>query len=233
MRNPRKSEENRELFTTHPTVRDYVHRELHKAETNSLPNFTLPGFTAGTAETFPGSKEAERIVLEVYDALCDEAWRIANQGSRPGVFLGEVYGDMMRAIMAGDGDPTASRWPMGAGANALMVRYHTGKETVGPQDQVTHEFAAAYRHYHPAAMSVAVTGRADPRHRDMFKACQAALAACYAKLRPGQTVGELYEVHVESLTASGYGHAALKACGYSMGISYPPTWKQSSKGATF
>ena len=26
------------------------------------------------------------------------------------------------------------------------------------------------------------------------------------------------------LSAAGFGHAALKACGYSMGISYPPTW---------
>ncbi len=167
---------------------------------------------------------AELAYVRKAGELCDQAWAIANTRSCPGVFLGEVYGEMMQAIMAGDGDPTASRWPMGAGENALMVRYHTGKETVGPQDQVQHEFAAAYRHYHTAAMSVALTGTPDPRHQAMFAACQGALARCRETLRPGRTVGELYEAHVEGLTEGGYGHAALKACGYTMGISYPPTW---------
>ncbi len=37
-------------------------------------------------------------------------------------------------------------------------------------------------------------------------------------------MGQIYQAHVHSLTQSGFGHAALKACGYSLGISYPPTW---------
>ena len=156
--------------------------------------------------------------------LCDDAWAIANRDTRPGAFLGAVYGDMMRVIMAGDGDPSAHRWPMGAGENALMVRYHTGKETVAAQDQVTHEFGAAYRHYHGVAMSVVVTGKPDQRHKDMFAACKEALALCHETLRPGNTVGELYEAHASEFSRHGYGHAALGACGYSLGISYPPSW---------
>ena len=46
--------------------------------------------------------------------------------------------------MRGDGDPSASRWRMGAGREALLVRYHTG--TVAPCDQMQFEIAAAYRH---------------------------------------------------------------------------------------
>jgi len=158
-------------------------------------------------------------------ALCDQAWAIANRDTVPGAFLGEVYGRMMHAIMAGDGDPSASRWPMGAGPEgAMMVRYHTGKETVGSQDQVTHEFAAAYRHYHACAMSVVVTGQASPAQRAMFSACCDALDACQEALRPGATVGEVFDTHKAVVTKAGYGHAALAACGYSLGISYPPTW---------
>ena len=158
-------------------------------------------------------------------ALCDEAWEIANRDTVPGAFLGEVYGRMMHAIMAGDGDPSASRWPMGAGPEgAMMVRYHTGKETVGPQDQVTHEFAAAYRHYHACAMSVAVTGKPSPGHLSMFSACRDALDACNEALRPGATVGGVFDVHKRVVDKAGYGQAALNACGYTLGISYPPTW---------
>ena len=157
-------------------------------------------------------------------ALCDEAWDIANTDTRPGIFLGDVYGRMMAAIMAGDGDPSASRWPMGAGENAMMVRYHTGKETVADNDQVQHEFAAAYRHYHACAMGVVVTGKASPKQLAMFDACRDALQACKEALRPGRTVGDLFSAHLSSLTHAGYGHAALNACGYSVGIAYPPTW---------
>jgi Xaa-Pro dipeptidase len=140
------------------------------------------------------------------------------------VFLGDVYGEMMGAIMAGDGDPSASRWPMGAGENALMVRYHTGKETIAAVDQVQHEFAAAYRHYHACAMGVVVTGTASAAQRAMFDACRDALAACKSALIPGRTVGDLFAAHAAVFDDAGFGHAALNACGYSVGIAYPPTW---------
>lgn len=156
--------------------------------------------------------------------LCDAAWDVANTKTVPGVFLGDVYGEMLNVIMAGGGDPSASRWPMGAGEEALMIRYHTGKETVAANDQVQHEFAAAYRHYHACAMSVAVTGEPRPEQLSMFAACSDALDACKEALRAGNTVGDLFEAHTASFTGSGYGHAALNACGYTLGIAYPPTW---------
>ena len=65
---------------------------------------------------------------------------------------------------------------MGSGKEALLVRYHTGHGTVRT-DQVTFEFAAAYRHYHAALMHVGLTGKVDQRHRDMFVACVEGLDA--------------------------------------------------------
>ncbi|MFT5219874.1 MAG: Xaa-Pro dipeptidase [Planctomycetota bacterium] len=168
--------------------------------------------------------KAELAYVRRSGQICDEAWAIAHQKTVPGVFLGDVYGEMLHHIMSQDGDPSASRWPMGAGEDALMVRYHTGKNHVGENDQVQHEFASSYRHYNTAAMSVVVTGEASPVQQSMFNACRDALDACKASLTAGNSVGSLYQAHVDSLTASGYRHASLKACGYTMGISYPPTW---------
>lgn len=167
---------------------------------------------------------AELDFMRKSGALCDAAWDIANTMTKPGEFLGNVYGEMLNVIMRGDGDPTASRWPMGAGENANMVRYHTGKETVGKQDQVTHEFAASYRHYHTAAMSTVVTGKVGDGHRRMFDSCLASLTACEEALRPGNTVGEVFDAHARVMTEHGFGHAYLNACGYTMGATYPPTW---------
>ena len=54
---------------------------------------------------------------------------------------------------------------------------------VGSDDQVTHEFAAAFRHYHAAAMSVVVTGKPNQVQLDMFNACRTALDRCKEMLR--------------------------------------------------
>ena len=113
---------------------------------------------------------------------------------------------------------------MGGGEDALLVRYHTGHGTVGKTDQVTFEFAAAYRHYHAALMHVVLTGRPDRRHRDMFAACAEALAACAETLRPGRTVGEVFDAHARTLTRAGHEGHFLNACGYTLGATYPPTW---------
>jgi Xaa-Pro dipeptidase len=156
--------------------------------------------------------------------LVNEACAVSQRLTVPGAPVGAVYGEMMRTIMDGDGDPSASRWPMGAGEEALLVRYHTGHGTVAPRDQVQFEIAAAYRHYHSALMYVILTGEPDPSHRHMFNACAEALEACEATLRPGNTVGEVFAAHARVLTKAGYAGHFLNACGYTMGATYPPTW---------
>jgi Xaa-Pro dipeptidase len=167
---------------------------------------------------------AELAYLRRAGQLADQALAAANRLTVPGAALGAVYGEMLRGILAADGDPSASRWPMGAGKEALLVRYHTGHGPVGARDQVTFEFAAAYRHYHAALMHVVVTGRPSARQRDMFRACREALTACQETLRPGRTVGEVFDTHARVLTRAGYRGRFLNACGYTMGATYPPTW---------
>jgi Xaa-Pro dipeptidase len=157
-------------------------------------------------------------------ALSNKALAVANEMARPGVAMGDIYGEMMRTIMQGGGDPSASRWPMGAGEESLLVRYHTGMGPISDNDQVTFEFSAAYRHYHTCLMHNTLTGTVDDRHKRMFEACRDALEACEAVLRPGRTVGEVYDTHAEVLTRAGYGDHLLKGCGYTLGIAYPPTW---------
>jgi Xaa-Pro dipeptidase len=167
---------------------------------------------------------AELAYLREAGRLVDEVCAVSQRLTVPGASVGAVYGEMMSAIMRGDGDPSASRWPMGAGEEALLVRYHTGHGTVTPRDQVQFEIAAAYRHYHAALMYVILTGEPDPRHRHMFDACAEALDACEAALRPGNTVGQAFAAHAEVLTKAGYAGHFLNACGYTMGATYPPTW---------
>ena len=156
--------------------------------------------------------------------LCDEMLEVSIEYTQPGNTVKSVYGAMMQVLMTGGGDPSASRWPMGAGESAVFCRYHTGDEIIQDNDQVIFEPAAAYRHYHACMMYNIVTGDLDPRHQAMHESCVDALESCQALLRAGNTVGELYAAHANAFQRGGYTNAALAACGYSVGISYPPTW---------
>ena len=157
-------------------------------------------------------------------ALCDEMLEVSIEHTQPGNTVKSVYGAMMQGLMTGGGDPSASRWPMGAGESAVFCRYHTGDEIIQDNDLVIFEPAAAYRHYHACMMYNIVTGDLDPRHQAMHESCVDALESCQTLLRAGNTVGELYAAHANAFQRGGYTNAALAACGYSVGISYPPTW---------
>ena len=156
--------------------------------------------------------------------LCDEMLAVSIEHTQPGNTVKSVYGAMMQVLMAGGGDPSAGRWPMGAGESAVFCRYHTGDEVIQDSDLVIFEPGAAYRHYHACMMYNIVTGDVDPRHQAMHESCVDALESCQALLRPGNTVGELYAAHAIAFARGGYAKASLAACGYSVGIAYPPTW---------
>jgi len=156
--------------------------------------------------------------------ICGQVLEASITHTQPGTTVKAVYGAMMNTLLSEGGDPTASRWPMGAGDAAVFCRYHTGDEVIAPQDQVVFEPAAAYRHYHTCMMYNILIGKVDSRHQAMNEACADALDACQERLTAGSTVGDLYAAHERTMKAHGFAHAALSACGYSVGISYPPSW---------
>ena len=167
---------------------------------------------------------AELAYVRKAGELCDQMLTVSIERTVPGVSAKSVYGAMLGGLIAGGGDPPAGRWPMGAGEAALFGRYHTGDETVAAQDQIVFEPGAAYRHYHAAMMYNILTGVASDKHKAMNHAAGEAIDACLAALRPGATIGEIYDTHLQVVTEAGFGDSTLAACGYTLGIAYPPTW---------
>ena len=156
--------------------------------------------------------------------LADDALRAAQRTARPGTPEQDVLAAMQSAVFAGGGDYPASRFIIGSGENALMVRNFTGYHNIGDNDQLQLEFGGAYRHYHSCLMRTILTGDPDPRHRAMHTACAQALQACKDVCRPGATFGDLFNAHAETLDQAGFADHKLNACGYSLGALYPPTW---------
>jgi Xaa-Pro dipeptidase len=161
-----------------------------------------------------------RQAAELVDAALSEAERLA----APGAFEGDILAAMQGAVFRGGGDDPANEYIIGSGAGAQMCRYYTGRRHLDPDDQLTLEFAAAYRHYHACLMRTFLIGRADPRLIGMHAACAEALLAAEAALRPGEPLSAVFEAHARTLDAHGHAAHRLNACGYSLGTTYAPNW---------
>ena len=161
-----------------------------------------------------------RRAAELGDAALEEAHRLA----KPGASEGEILAAMHDAVYRGGGDPPANEYVIGSGPDALLCRYKSGRRKLDANDQLTLEFAGAYRHYHSCLMRTLAIGRADPRLSEMHMAAAEALHASEAALKPGHTFGDVFDAHARTLDALGHRAHRLNACGYSLGTTFAPNW---------
>jgi Xaa-Pro dipeptidase len=161
-------------------------------------------------------------------ALCDAAWFKAIEIAKPGVFEGDILAGMHAEIFKGGGDDPANEFIIGSGTGKLgghlMCRYFSGRRTLEKDDHLTLEFAGAYRHYHSCLFRTIRLGGQTDRQNDLYKASRDALAACEQALRPGRTVGDVFQAHAKTLDDAGLKAYRLNACGYSLGTTYAPNW---------
>lgn len=167
---------------------------------------------------------AEIAYVERAAKLGDDALKTAWETAGPGVFEGEILAAMQGAVFAGGGDYPGNEFIIGSGRYAQLCRYFTGRRHLDQQDQLTLEFAGVYRRYHAALMRTVPVGRATDHHRAMHAACADALAACENTVRPGNTMGTVFDAHAKVLDDAGFGEHRLNACGYSLGTTYAPNW---------
>lgn len=167
---------------------------------------------------------AELAFMKNAAELGDAAHRAGRDTAKAGAFGGDILAAMQGAVFSGDGDYPATPWIIGSGPSALLVRYHTGRHHLAAEDQLMLEYATSYRHYHVAQMLTVLVGKADDEHRAMYAACREALAACEEAVRPGATMGSVFDAHARVMDAHGFRDHRLNACGYSMGSTFPPNW---------
>jgi Xaa-Pro dipeptidase len=149
------------------------------------------------------------------------------EATYPGAFEGDIYATFYDTLFRLDADLPAHIPPLGSGDSALNLRYTTKRKNVSENDQVTLELGLAYRHYHVACMGVVLTGpEINNRHLKMHKTSVTALDEVQAALRPGTTVGELFDIYKETLEEHGEHDAVLTVAGYTMGAMWPPTWME-------
>lgn len=156
--------------------------------------------------------------------LADAALEAAIAETRPGADEGTILARMHDAIFEAGGDYPANPFIIGSGREALLCRYHSGRRRLDPTDQLTLEIAGVWRHYHACLMRTLLVGPVHPEHERMFEVCIEALLACEERLRPGRSVGEVFDAHARILDGHGLAAHRLNACGYSLGAVYAPSW---------
>jgi Xaa-Pro dipeptidase len=181
--------------------------------------------TSGLVTRLRAVKSGEEVAyVRKAGALSDLADAAALALIRPGADEGEILAAQHAAIFRAGGDYPGNEFIIGSGRDALLCRYKSGRRVLEPRDQITLEFAAAYRHYHAAIMRTAVVGDPRPRHLAYHRAAREALLACEAQFVPGRTAGEVYAAHARILDEHGLSAHRLNACGYSLGAKFSPSW---------
>ncbi len=156
--------------------------------------------------------------------LADDAYKAAVALTGAGASEAEILAAMQGAVLGGGGDYPGNEFIIGSGRDALLCRYHSGRRCLGDDDQLTLEWAGAYRHYHACLMRTFLVGTVPPAQRAMFDAASDALAAATEALRPGRPLGDVFDAHARTLDAAGYGAHRMNACGYSLGTTFSPNW---------
>ena len=161
-----------------------------------------------------------RKAAELADRAYDEAYRL----SGPGADEGDILAAMQGVIFSGGGDYPGNEFIIGSGKDALLCRYKSGRRKLDAQDQLTLEWAAAYRHYHAAMMRTIPIGQATEIHRTMHGVTLDAMNACLEALKPGRPIGEVFDAYAQACDAAGMRQHRLNATGYSLGTTFAPNW---------
>ena len=192
---------------------------------NSLKNFTTLHDKSELISFLRVVKSPTEIVYvkkaaELADKAMDAAWKHAHAGQNESKILAEMQG----AIFDGGGDYPANEFIIGSGKNALLCRYQSEKRNLDEVDQLSIEWAGTYKHYHSAMFRTIPIGKINDKQKKMYEACAETLKACEKKLKPGNKVGEVFDVHAEVFDKLGYKKSRMNACGYSLGTTFAPNW---------
>jgi Xaa-Pro dipeptidase len=156
--------------------------------------------------------------------LADAADAAAIALIRAGADEGDILAAQHAAIFRAGGDYPGNEFIIGSGRDALLCRYKSGRRTLDARDQITLEFAGAFRRYHAAIMRTVVVGDPKPSHLAYHRAAKDALLACEAAMRPGRAAGDVFAAHARVFAEHGLDHHRLNACGYSLGAKFTPSW---------
>lgn len=137
--------------------------------------------------------DEELAFMRQADALVERAIDVLQREARPGVPENVVYARMLASIVEGGGElPTMILWSAGW-PQPPSNQYMPTARPFYPGDMICTEAEARWAGYIAQNTQPLFVGKAPPEYHAMFALQQEAVAACYEKLRPGYSMGDLLE----------------------------------------
>ena len=156
--------------------------------------------------------------------LADDALDAAIATAVPGASEGTILAAMQGAVFEGGGDYPGNPFIIGSAEDALLCRTKTGRRDLSDTDQLNLEWAGSYRHYHAAMFRTMLFGEVSDQQKQMYDVAYDALMAVEDALSPGNTIGQAFQAHADTMDKAGMQQFRLNACGYSLGTTYAPNW---------
>jgi Xaa-Pro dipeptidase len=196
-----------------------------KAVERSLKGFAKLSDASGMVDELRMVKsKAELEFIRFAGELADDALDAAIRTTKAGANEGDILAAMHKAIFTRGGDYAGNEFIIGSDRDALLCRYKSGRRTLSKNDQLTLEWAGAYRHYHAAMMRTIIIGKPKKRHLELYEASRDALVAVRDAMQVGNTYADMFDAHARVFDEAGLRQHRLNACGYSMGASFGPCW---------
>lgn len=190
--------------------------------------FTLDGCVTpyDASDLFPDLRrvlsETELVYMRRAAELADEAFEAACDIADAGKPEGEVLAAMQARMLLAGGELPAYPVLVGSGDHGHLARPHAGRRRLSAGDHLVLEWSGAYRHYLAAMMRSISLGPVDDRTGRMHDAAVDVLEAAEAELRPGRTMGAVFDAYAKTLDKTGFGGCRLDACGTALGARFAP-----------
>ncbi|MEE9257385.1 MAG: Xaa-Pro peptidase family protein [bacterium] len=193
--------------------------DLQKA----LPGATLENAT-GIIESLRWIKSEEEVACqERASAIGDKAIEAMARAARPGVRHTEVYGEMVRVMLAeGSEPPTMLLWE--AGQDPRHAVYAPPDLPLQRGDVIVNEISPKYCGYYAHPHQPVCVGKPDEELRRMFGLALAAFENGLAALRPGLPMIEMCRALTEPIREAGYGWSRLPVHGLGLANIEAPLW---------
>lgn len=164
-------------------------------------------------------------------ACLEEAGRIANIGMRaakdaigPGATELEVHGEIVRALTAAGGEPTAMPFAVLSGSKTNALHALSTRRKLCQGDLVLVDLCGVYKRYHMNVARTFSIGEPDKDVAEVARKAAASMEIITQLLRPNLPVRELNDTVKSYFVEEGLWDSRGWVGGYEMGIAFPPDW---------
>lgn len=200
----------------------------HRRLADLLPEMTLAD-SSGIVERARRIKSPLEIdCLRTAATYTHAAMRAALDAVREGATDSQVGAAAAGAGYAAGSEYVASGPTVTTGRRSGIAHTTFARTRIGHGDAVLVELGGVHQRYTAALMRSAVAGEASDLVRRMYDACERALDAAIAAMRPGVTSGAVHDACQRVIDEAGFEPNFRKRLGYSIGVGFAPGWGEGA-----